>query len=470
MEAVPEGKPVEGPRRGLWEALAEDIDAAPPSSATNLWASLEDRLDFSRSKPRRAPQVEVVCQVASSGAEYYILHSTQANTYLKIDAQDYFLWQHLDGEHTVRDLAVAYFAAYKSFPLDRLVRLLDQLKAKRLLDETPVDVMGGITLRLEEHTLAYRLQRFAATSMQKEISLRNVDGFFATIYRRLAWPLFTRPGLITCVAVSIAGLVLFVRTLLVGTYPLFQTAGSYGLGLLVLFLAINVLVFLHESGHALTVKHYGRTVLKGGFLFYYGSPAFFVDTTDIWMAPKEARVATSFAGVATTLILGGVLLTAVTLFPASPLSPVLFQVAAMGYLTVVVNLAPFMELDGYYVLVDLLEIPLLRRKSLAFASKRLPRKLLREHTPFSHEEKIFATYGLLTGAYTVFFVLSAIYIWRSYVRGLIEAVFSGEDILATVLVSGLVIMAGIPLILGLIVKAALLIGAGATRLRAAVRR
>jgi len=469
MDTAPIGEPAEGAGGGLWATLAENIEAAP-EPATNLWARLEDRLDFSRRKPRRAPQVEVVRQAAASGAEYYILHNTEASTYLKINAQDYFIWQRLDGEHSVRDLAVAYFAAYKSFPFDRLVHLLDELKAKRLLEERPVHVLGGIAHRLEERTLAFRLQRFAETSMQKEISLRNVGGMFATLYRRFAWPLFTRPGLLFSGLVAIAGLALFVRLLLAGTYPLVRTAGSYGLGLLVLMLGSYIHIFFHECGHALTCKHYSRSVLKGGFLFYYGSPAFFVDTTDIWMAPKEARVATSFAGVATTLILGGVLLTAVTLFPASPLSPVLFQVAAMGYLTVVVNLAPFMELDGYYVLVDLLEIPLLRRKSLAFASKRLPRKLLREHTPFSHEEKIFATYGLLTGAYTVFFVLSAIYIWRSYVRGLIEAVFSGEDILATVLVSGLVIMAGIPLILGLIVKAALLIGAGATRLRAAVRR
>jgi putative peptide zinc metalloprotease protein len=467
---VPEGNAAADSGRRLWESLAENIEAAPPLAATNLWVSLEDRLDFSRRKPRRAPQVEVAHQIAARGVEYYVLHNTQANTYLKIDAPDYFLWQQLDGEHPVRDLAVAYFAVYKSFPFERLIRLLDELKAKCLLDEKPIDVLGAVAHRLEEPTLAYRLRHFADTSMQKEINLRNVDGFFGPIYRRLAWPLFTRPGLIICVGVSLAGLVLFVRTLLAGTYPLLQTAGSYGLGLLVLLLASNVLTFVHESGHALTCKHYGRTVLKGGFLFYYGSPAFYVDTTDIWMAPEAARVATSFAGVATGLILGGVFLIVIALFPAMPLSPVLFQAAAMGYLLFFLNIAPFMELDGYYVLVDWLEIPLLRGKSLAFALKRLPRKLLRERTPFTREERIFAIYGLLTGAYTVFFVLSAVFLWRKYVRGLMDVIFSGEDILAAVLVSWLVIIAGIPLISGLLVKAVLLISAGVARLREVVRR
>jgi putative peptide zinc metalloprotease protein len=450
--------------RGLWDSLAASIEAAP-EPATNLWANLEDRLDFSRRKPRPAAQVEVVRQVGSKGDEYYILRNTQADTYLKIDAQDYFLWQRIDGEHSVRDLAVAYFAAYRAFPFDRLVQLLDQLKAKRMLEERPVQVLGGVAHRLEERTLAYRLRRFSETSMQKEFSIKNVDGLFAALYRRFAWPLFTRPGLLLFGLVAVTGLVLFVRLLLAGTYPLAQTAGSYGLGLLVLLLANYVTIFFHESGHALTCKHYGRSILKGGFLFYYGSPAFFVDTTDIWMAPKAARVATSFGGVAADLTVGGILLIAIVLFPELPLSPVLFQVAAVAYLGVLLNLAPFMELDGYFILMDWLEIPLLRKKSLSFVRQRLPGKLLRERTPFNREERIFAIYGLLTGAFSVFLVLFTIYLWQSQVRGLIETVLSGRDILGAVLAGGLVILAGVPLILGLLVRAALLIGAGAARLR-----
>lgn len=468
MDTAPIGEPAAGAGRGLWDSLAESI-AAAPEPATNLWARLEDRLDFSRRKPRCAPQVEVAHQVAASGAEYYILRNTQANTYLKIDAQDYFLWQHLDGEHSVRDLAVAYFAAYRAFPFDRLVHLLDQLKAKRLLDERPVHVLGGITHHLDERTLAYRLQRFSETSMQKEFSLKNVDRLFATLYRRVAWPLFTRPGLLFAGLVAITGLVLFLRLLLAGTYPLVQTAGSYGLGLLVLLLASYVHIFFHECGHALTCKHYGRSILKGGMLFYYGSPAFFVDTTDIWMAPKGARITTSCAGVAADLLFAGLLIIAIALFPGIPLAAVLFQLAAMAYLGVLLNLAPFMELDGYFILMDWLEIPLLRKKSLGFVRERLVPKLLRERTPFSREERIFLVYGLLTGAFTVLMMLLTIYLWQSQVGGLIETVLSGRDILSAVLVGGLAIMAGVPLISGLLIRAALLIGAGVTRLRERAR-
>jgi putative peptide zinc metalloprotease protein len=463
-DTAAEDEPVTGAGRGLWDTLAENVEAAPEPTI-NLWATLGDRLDFSRRKPRRAAQVEVVRQAGAKGDEYYILRNTEANTYLKIDAQDFFLWQHLDGEHSVRDLAVVYFAAYKAFPFDRLAHLLEQLKAKRCLEDKPVNVLGVIALRMEERTLAFRLQRFADTSMQKEFSLRNVDGTFSAVYRRLARPLFTRPGLLLSGLVAVAGLALFIRLLLAGTYPLMQTAGSYGLGLLVLLLANYVMVFFHECGHALTCKHYGRTILKGGMLFYYGSPAFFVDTTDIWMAPKGARIATSSAGPAADLIMGGVLVLVITLFPGHFLSPVLFQVAAMAYLGVLMNLAPFMELDGYFILMDWLEIPLLRKKSLAFVRERLAGKLLRERSSFSREERIFAVYGLLTGGFTVLMVLLTVYLWQSQVAGLIQTVLSGRDILSAVLVGGLALLAGVPLILGLLIRAALLVGAGLARLR-----
>ena len=461
--AAPASVPVEGASGGMWSTLAESIEAAP-APAANLWASLEDRLDFSRRKPRRAPQVEVVHQLGAKGAEHYVLRNPSTNTYLRIDPQDYFLWERLDGEHSVRDLAVAYFAAYKAFPLDRLVQLLDQLKAKRLLDERPVHVLGGIVHRLEERTLAYRLQRFSETSMQKEFSLRDLDGTFATLYRRIAWPLFTRPGILLSGLVALAGVALFLHMLLSGTYPLLMTAGSYGLGLLVLLGANYVMIFFHECGHALTCKHYGRNVLKGGMLFYYGSPAFFVDTTDIWMAPKAARIATSFAGVAADLLVGGLLIIVIALFPGIPVAVVLFQAAAMAYLGVLMNLAPFMELDGYFILMDWLEIPLLRKKSLAFVRKRLAGKLLRERTPFSREERIFAVYGLLTGAFTGLTMLLTIFLWQSQVRGLIVTVLSGRDILGAILAGGLVILAGVPLISGLLVRGALLVDAGLRRL------
>ena len=56
---------------------------------------------------------------------------------------------------------------------------------------------------------------------------------------------------------------------------------SFGLGIVVLVLASFVVIFWHESGHALTCKAFGRRIRKAGMMFYFGMPAFFVDVSDM---------------------------------------------------------------------------------------------------------------------------------------------------------------------------------------------
>jgi putative peptide zinc metalloprotease protein len=55
----------------------------------------------------------------------------------------------------------------------------------------------------------------------------------------------------------------------------------------VLFLAVSIL--LHELGHALACKAYGCEIRRGGFRLFFGFPAFFVDTTDIWLESRSVH-------------------------------------------------------------------------------------------------------------------------------------------------------------------------------------
>ena len=123
--------------------MAQGAEEATEPKA-NLWATLSDRLDFSKQKPRQAAGIEAVRQAAVGGGEFYVLRNPQANTYLKIDPLDYFIWERLDGQYSVRDLAVAYFAEYRAFPFDRLANLIAQLKAKKMLAEKQVQIIGGL--------------------------------------------------------------------------------------------------------------------------------------------------------------------------------------------------------------------------------------------------------------------------------------------------------------------------------------
>ena len=190
------------------------------------------------------------------------------------------------------------------------------------------------------------------------------------LYRRGAWLCFTPPAVLLGASLSAVGLVLFVWELIRAAHDPLRFGGSYTAGLLMLLALWWLAISLHELGHAVATKHFGGEVSRGGVMIYYGMPAFFTDTTDIWMQPRRARLIVSAAGIATMWGLGGLAMLYVVLQHDSPLAPIAFQIALVAFISNSLQLMPLLELDGYYLLVDLLEMPLLRARAFAFVPER----------------------------------------------------------------------------------------------------
>ena len=79
-----------------------------------------------------------------------------------------------------------------------------------------------------------------------------------------------------------------------------------------------VLTYSHELGHALALVHFDRRIRNAGFMFYFGSPAFFVDASDGLMLERGPRILESALGPYTEMILAGI---ATILLLASPTHP-----------------------------------------------------------------------------------------------------------------------------------------------------
>ncbi len=330
-----------------------------------------------------------------------------------------------------------YFLEYGSFAFARVAALVEGLKAGLLLSERPVNVYQRVRGRLLSRRPQYRLARVWQSFLQRQFAISGLDRALSGVYRWVGGLLFARPLLILYLLLTVLGLYAFVQALRGGQYGVVTIAGSIALGMVGLIVANLFAVLIHEMAHALTVKHYGREVRRGGFMIYFGMPAFFVDTTDIWLEGKRARLAVTWAGPYSGLILGGLASIVLLLWPAFTLNPLLFQFAFLSYLTVFFNLNPLLELDGYYLLMDWLDIPMLRRKSLAFIRGGLWEKVkaFRRQTlevsktselsvgpkhlfaSFSREEKIFTVFGLLSAAWTAYAILMGAYFWQRRLAG-----------------------------------------------------
>jgi putative peptide zinc metalloprotease protein len=455
----------------LWDQLEEktaDSLLCPrgeePGGRFDLWKSLQQRIDLSRRRPKRITGYEVAHLAIGSDHEYYVLKNPTASNYLKCTPQDFFLWEMMDSQHTVRDMAVAYFTEFGSFPFERVVRLIDQLSEAGFLEEKPLRVFNALGQRIKDCPWAQRLNRWADALMHHEFRIRNPDAFFAGLYRRGGWAFFGRAARALYIPLTLVGVILFLREYYTGVYPLLKAGESYGQGLLLLLLISFLVAPIHECAHALACKYYGREVLGTGATLYYGSLAFFVDTNDVWLAPKRARIAVSWAGPFSTILIASVCSTIVTLLPEWSVSPFLFQVSFMCYYSGLMNLNPLLELDGYYILMDFLGIPRLRQKALGFVKEDLPKRLFQDWRTFSQEELIFSVFGLLSALWTAIVLVLGLRFVHSNLLIMLRELRTSQDPLSITVLGIVVLTYGLPRVGGLALKAAAGVAAGAKNL------
>ena len=408
-------------------------------------------------KPKRAAGVQVAQTQTEHGEECYVLHNPDAGGYVEIDTQNHYLWELMDGEHTLADLAMAYEAKYGAFPLDRLSPLITRLKVNSLLEGA-----SPVPAQAQASGFAFQIQRLADTALQREFDWQRADQFYGAFYRRVGWAFFTRVALVVFGMVAVIGFACFVRLEPTEKFDLLSVNDSFGLGIVVLVLANFVVLFWHESGHALTCKSFGRLIRKAGMMFYYGMPAFFVDVSDMWMAPRVPRILVSLAGPIVNVIIGSTLVILVAVLPPSMGTQVLFQAAFVAYLGALLNLNPLLELDGYYVLMDWLEMPELRQKSFAFVRKDLRAKI-RARTKFTREEIAYSIYGSLAFAFSLLMLVVVLYIWENELKTMLHDLATGQDLLTVVLLGGLTLVAGASLLLGLAARVIVLAEAARER-------
>lgn len=438
---------------GLWATLtAQPVLSGAPGAqpSSGVWATLRERTDMAHYCPRRCPDI-VEATLTEAEQTYTVLRSP-GGTYLRLTAAEYAIWQAMDGTQSVAQLATLGFLRFKQ--LLPVASLVQNLKQQGFLSDAPMHIYQQLQQDLEQHTAEGWGRRLLKLVQGRTFPIRGIDALVTQLYRWVGWICFTRPFLLLHALISLAGLVVFVQALKHAAQP-HQVLDANGIttSLLALWAALLVSFVLHELAHALAVKHYGRTVWSGGVMLYYGMPAAFVDTSDMWLAGRRARIVVSAAGPLSDLLVGGVAaLTAAAFATTLPeLGSAAYKLAFACYVATLFNLNPLLELDGYYMLVDALHLPDLRRRALAFVGGAMWGKL-RSRAHFSPEERIFGFYGLLTTLYTLCAMVLALVFWQRQLVDVIRNLWGSGwwgQLVALLLVGGVVV----PVALGVLLAA-----------------
>src|SRR5262249_22932308 len=136
--------------------------------------------------------------------------------------------------------------------------------------------------------------------------------------------------------------------------------------IVIFFSVLFIVVGFHENGHGLTCKRYGGEVHEVGFMLIYFMPAFYANVSDAWtFQSKAAKLWVTFAGAFVELIICSIASFVWYFSPPGYLThdvAFIFMLVA-GLSSILVNMNPLVKLDGYFALIDYLEIPNLSGES-----------------------------------------------------------------------------------------------------------
>ncbi len=127
-----------------------------------------------------------------------------------------------------------------------------------------------------------------------------------------------------------------------------------------------VVKVIHEFGHGLSCKKFGGECHEIGFMLLVFTPCLYCNVSDSWMLPnKWKRVWIGAAGIYVEMILAS-LAAFVWWFSesGSTINDLCLNMMFLNVVsTILVNGNPLLRFDGYYIMMDFLEIPNLRQKS-----------------------------------------------------------------------------------------------------------
>ncbi len=144
-------------------------------------------------------------------------------------------------------------------------------------------------------------------------------------------------------------------------------------GLLSYGLALVCVKCLHELGHAFTAKHHGCRVPAMGVAFLVMWPVAYTDTNETWRLTRRwDRLRVASAGILTELVIAAWATLAWALLPQGSAQNAAFVLATTSWVaTLAINASPFMRFDGYFMLMDALDMPNLHARSFALARWKL---------------------------------------------------------------------------------------------------
>jgi putative peptide zinc metalloprotease protein len=335
-----------------------------------------------------------------------ILQDHESGILLKLDAGSTFIVQRMDGVRTFYEIYMEYTAQIGMISPQKLALIFEKLEDSKMLED-----------KIEDKKKSF-LKKLIHTIINPNFFMPHADFFVSFFYKCLRF-LFNPAGLILLLVLGFSG----IYSLVIDWSNYIEKIPKLGQFFIndpkmffVVYLAMIIIMIIHEFGHGLMCKHYGGRVDRIGIMFYLAMFIFYCDTSAAWnFSKKYQRIMVSLAGPLVTFAILGVLLNCFTFVTMSySLQMIVLVVIILSVYSLVMNFNPFIKMDAYYMLMDWTKIDNLRVKSFEYLKSCLyklvfHKKKIQEEITI-REKIIFLIYGFFG------FIISAVFFLYPFYR------------------------------------------------------
>ena len=351
------------------------------------------------------------------GKAYWVVKEPVGLNYFRFHEEEYAILCMLDGHCSFDDIKERFEEEFtpQKITFQDLQQFVGMLHRSGLVISDATRQGRQLKTRRDQKKRKELLGKFSNVFA---LRFRGVDPerLLNWLYPYTAW--FFSPAAMFCFAVlglSALSLVLVQFDVFRSRLPTFhQFFGPHNW----VFLGVTMAVvkILHEFGHGLSCKHYGGECHEIGVMMLVFTPCLYCNVSDSWMLPSKWKRA--FIG-ASGMYVEGVLASFAT-FIWWFSEPGLLNHLALSVMficsvsTLMFNGNPLLRFDGYYILMDLAEIPNLRQKSTEVLKRFASEYCLgieQQENPFLPQEKqlFFAMFTVASVVYRWVIVLSIMF-------------------------------------------------------------
>lgn len=374
-------------------------------------STLADSLVNSAMRPlkvRKRPDIEAKRHLYH-GQRFWVVKEPVGLNYFRFHDEEYAILNMLDGKTSLQQIKDRFQSDFapQRITLQDLQQFIGMLHRSGLV--------------ISQATGQGRQLRRRGDEKKKKEWLGKLSNIFALRFRGIdperilnflnpyTWWYFSVPALLCVMLFGLSALTLVLMNFhefraKLPTFEQFFAAHNW----IYLGVTMALVKVLHEFGHGLSCKRYGGECHEMGLMFLVFTPCLYCNVSDSWMLPnKWHRVFIGAAGMYVELTLASI---ATYCWWFS--EPGLFNFLCLSIMficsvsTVVFNGNPLLRFDGYYILMDILEIPNLRQKATEILKRWFQKNCLGLEL---HENPFLPRHH--KGWFALFTVASVIYRW-----------------------------------------------------------